>query len=76
VVGALDGWLCDTNKRIVHNTSNIVLGHYQWFGLNEQAMCDAHLPFMFLGIAGAGGMNDVRAFGMCTYQSMAKKPSQ
>jgi hypothetical protein len=29
-------------------------------------MCDAHLLFMFLGIAGPGEMNDVRAFGKCT----------
>jgi hypothetical protein len=28
-------------------------------------MCDAHLRFTFLGIAGPGGMNDVRAFGKC-----------
>ena len=28
-------------------------------------MCDAHLRFTFLGIAGPGGMNDVRAFAKC-----------
>jgi hypothetical protein len=65
VIGALDGWLCDTNKPIVHNTSDFFLGHYQRFGLNVQAMCDAHLRFTFLAIAGPGGMNDVRAFGKC-----------
>ena len=66
VVGALDGWLCDTNRPIVHNTSDFFSGYYQRFGLNVQAMCDAHLRFTFLGIAGPGGMNDVRAFGKCT----------
>jgi hypothetical protein len=66
VIGALDGWLCDTNKPIVHNTSDFFSGHYQRFGLNVQAMCDAHLRFMFLGIAGPGGMNDVRAFAKCS----------
>jgi hypothetical protein len=64
--GAVDGWLCHMNKPIVHDTSVFFSGHYQWFDLNVQAMCDVHLQFMFLGIAGPGGMNDVRAFGKCT----------
>jgi hypothetical protein len=66
VIGALDGWLCDTNKPIVHNTSNFFSGHYQRFGLNVQAMCDAHLHFMFLGITGLGDINNVLlGFGIC-----------
>ena len=44
VLGAIDEWLCTTEKPSdVSNPSDYFNGHYQWFGYNIQAVCDANL---------------------------------
>jgi hypothetical protein len=66
VIGALDGWLCNTLQPNVEDARNYFSGHYQRFGLNVQALCDAHLRFIYLSVCGPGGMNDVHAIDKCT----------
>jgi hypothetical protein len=66
VIGTLDGWLCHTYAPHIKHQRNYFSGHYQLFGLNVQAICDAHLGFIYLSVAGPGGMNDVRAIRKCT----------
>ena len=59
----IDGWLCTTLKPWdVPNPSDYRSGHYQRFGLNVQAMCDANLRIIYLAVAGPGKMNDARAY--------------
>lgn len=41
-------------------------GHYQVFGLNIQAICDAKLRFIYFAIAAPGRTNDARAVQKCT----------
>ena len=44
VIGAIDGWLCTTQKPSdVENEGDYFSGHYKRFGLNVQAICDADL---------------------------------
>ena len=67
-VGAIDGWLACTNKptrRDASNQTDFFSGHYQRYGLNVQAMCDANCRFIFFCIAGPGKTNDFRAFSRC-----------
>ena len=62
-LGPLDGWLCITNKPWdVANPVDYFSGHYQRFGLNVQAMCDAHLRIIYFCVCGPGKMNDAKAF--------------
>ena len=62
-LGPLDGWLCITNKPWdVTNPVDYFSGHYQRFGLNVQAMCDAHLRIIYFCVCGPGKMNDAKAF--------------
>ena len=62
-LGAIDGWLCTTEKpEDVHNPGDYFSGHYQKFGLNVQAMCDANLQFTYLSVSATGGTNNSRAF--------------
>ena len=62
-LAALDGWLCKTQKPFdVTNPSDYRSGHYQRFGLNVQAMCDANLRIIYSSVAGPGKMNDARAY--------------
>ena len=65
VVGAIDGWLCCIQKPSVQNATDYFSGHYQRFGLNVQAMCDANLHFTYFGVIGPGRTNDSRAFNRC-----------
>ena len=44
VIGAIDGWLCTTNKPSdVPNPGDFYSGHYKRFGLNVQGKCDEEL---------------------------------
>ena len=44
VIGVIDGWLCTTQQPgDVNNPVNYVSGHYQRYGLNVEAICDANL---------------------------------
>ena len=65
-VGAIDGWLCCTNKPVrVHNPAHYYSGHYQRHGVNVQAIADSNLRFLYFGVIGPGRMNDGRAFSNC-----------
>ena len=58
-LGAIDGWLCTTEKpEDVHNPGDYFLGHYQRFGLNVQAVCYPKLWFSFLLVYASGGTNN------------------
>ena len=62
-VGAIDGWLCTLEKpEDVPNPGDYFSGHYQKFGINVQAVCDANLKFTYVAVAATGGTNDERAF--------------
>lgn len=68
VIGALDGWLCCTTQPIdtdIINKRDYFSGHYQKFGLNVQAMCDARLRFIYFAVAAPGKTNDSRAVLKC-----------
>ena len=44
VIGAIDGWLCTTNKPSdVPNPGDFYSGHYKKFGSNVQGKCNAEL---------------------------------
>ena len=59
----IDGWLCTTEMPSdVPNQLDYRSGHYQRYGLNIQAMCDANLRIIYFAVAGPGKMNDARAF--------------
>ena len=67
-VGAIDGWLACMNSPRVTDASNqtdFFSGHYQRYGLNIQAVCDANLRFIYFAVASPGKTNDLRAFGRC-----------
>ena len=56
VLGAIDGWLCTTEKPSdVPNPSNYYSGHYQRFGFNVQALCDANLRFIYSSVINTPG---------------------
>lgn len=64
-VGALDGWLCRIKVPLSKDTSNIrsyFSGHYQCYGVNVQAACDARCRFTYLSCRSPGGTGDSRAF--------------
>ena len=63
VLSAIDGWLCTTEKPSdVSNPSDYFSGHYQRFGYNVQAACDANLRFIYFTVAGPGKTNDANVF--------------
>jgi hypothetical protein len=64
-VGAIDGWLPTINKPNVNNDADYRSGHYNCFGLNVQALCDASLKFIFIEVAAPGRTNDIRAYRRC-----------
>lgn len=60
-IAAIDGYLLKTrcpSKNEVGNVRAFFSGHYQCFGMNVQAACDAHCRFLFIGIAAPGVMPD------------------
>ena len=61
-VGALDGFLqemrCPLKKEVGLNVEGYFSGHYNCYGLNCQAACDAYLRFMFFGVVAPGKTND------------------
>jgi DDE superfamily endonuclease len=60
-VGALDGYLLQIetpHKKHARNVQSYFSGHYQRYGVNIQACCDAHCRFTFLGIGGPGVTKD------------------
>ena len=67
MLGAIDGWLCTTERPSdVQNPSKFFSGHYQRFGFNCQAVCDANCRFIYFAVAGPGKANDARVFRKLT----------
>jgi hypothetical protein len=65
-LGPIDGWLCLTQKPNIERDADHLNGHYQRYGLNVQALCDANLRFLYFAVAGGGKLNDGRAIRRCT----------
>jgi len=63
-LAAIDGWLPRTQAPDVVNQADYFSGHYQCYGLNIQAMCDADLIFLYIAVAAPGKTNDLRAFNL------------
>ena len=62
-LAAIDGWLCTIEKPSdVENPSDFFSGHYQKYGINVQALCDANLRIIYISVAANGSTNDCRAF--------------
>jgi hypothetical protein len=64
-VGAIDGYFQKTNapgKKEVANVLAYYSGHYESYGFNCQAACDASLRFMYFGVIAPGSTNDNIAF--------------
>ena len=60
-VSAVDGYLLSTNTPTKHYAKNVrqyFSGHYQKYGINIQASCDADCRFTFLGVGGPGVTKD------------------
>ena len=59
--GAIDGLFIKTTRPIYYEAHNIrayYSGHYEHYGLNCQAVCDANLKFLFFGVVSPGSTND------------------
>lgn len=66
-VGAVDGFFQKTTAPRVKEVGNVISyfsGHYQSYGLNCQAACDANLKFMYFGVVATGSTNDNIAINM------------
>ena len=64
-VGALDVFFQKCNapsKKEISNVISFYSGHYESYGLNCQALCDAKLCFMYFGVVAPGSTNDNIAF--------------
>ena len=59
-VGAMDGMLVKiTQPKFVANPRCYFSGHYECFGVNIQAVCDAFLRFTYVGTGGPGCTLDI-----------------
>ena len=67
--GAIDGFFqpttCPTVKEVGGNVVAYYSGHYESYGLNCQAACNANLRFHFFGVVGPGKTNENVAFPRC-----------
>jgi hypothetical protein len=64
-IGALDGWLCRIKVPSASYTMNVASyfsGHYQSYGVNVQATCDAACRFTSISVLCPGGTGDSKAF--------------
>ena len=67
-VSCVDGWLCHIQVPRWYESANITgffSGHYQCYGLNVQAACDAECKFTYFSVKCPGGTNDSFAFSNC-----------
>lgn len=68
-VGAVDGFFqsckCPTMVESNFNPGAYYSGHYQDYGLNVQAMCDAKLRYLFFAVAAPGKTNDSVSITFC-----------
>ena len=65
VCGAIDGLFLKTTRprhTDVVNVRAYYSGHYEHYGINCQAMCDAYFRFLFFGIVAPGSTNDNVAY--------------
>jgi hypothetical protein len=65
VISCIDGWLCEIQAPKSSETDNVAKffsGHYQTFGINVQAGCDANCVFNYVSITCPGGTNDCVAY--------------
>jgi hypothetical protein len=80
VVGALDGWLCLTErpKSIeLLNSQDYYSGHYQHFGLNVQVIADSQCRIIYIAVAAPGKTADSQAVRKIeTLQSFLKMLSE
>eukprot|EP00644_Phytophthora_capsici_P018297 jgi/Phyca11/131116/e_gw1.101.26.1 len=64
-VGCIDGWLCQIRAPSANEVPDVAAffsGHYQMYGLNVQAICDAHSRFTGYCFNSPGKMGDSIAF--------------
>lgn len=64
-VACMDGLLLQIQTPPSKDTGNVKAyfsGHYQTYGINVQAACDAKCRFIFAQLAAPGGANDIAAF--------------
>jgi len=64
-IGSLDGWLCRIrvpSPTEARRVKDYFSGHYQCYGLNVQAVCDASCRFTSLSVLCPGGTSDSKAF--------------
>ena len=62
-VGAVDGWLATIEKlSLVPNPTDYFSGHYQYYGINVQAVCDSNLRLIYFAVTGPGRTNNSRVF--------------
>jgi hypothetical protein len=64
-VACLDGMLLQIQTPTATKTGHVksyFSGHYQTYGINVQAACDAHCQFVYASLAAPGGTNDIVAF--------------
>ena len=77
-IGALDGWLCWIKVPSESDTCNVgsyFSGHYQSYGVNKQATCDADCRFTSISILCPGGTGDSKAFAAsCLHQYVSSLP--
>ncbi len=70
-IGALDGWLCRIkvpSQSETMNVSSYFSVHYQCYGVNVQATCDANCRFTSISILCPGGSGDSKAFAASSLQ--------
>jgi DDE superfamily endonuclease len=73
LISAMDSMLVWTIQPAhVPNPRSYFSGHYECFGLNLQAVCDALLCFIYAGIGGPGATPDVTAFCTLTINEMVE----
>jgi DDE superfamily endonuclease len=73
LTGAIDGMLVQTIQPArVPNPQSYFLGHYECFGLNLQAVCDALLCFIYAGIGGPGTTPDMTASHVLAINKMVE----
>ncbi len=75
-VGALDGWLCRVRVPSANEAKKVkeyFSGHYQCYGLNIQATCDASCSFTSLSVLCPGGTSDSKAFYSSTTYNLVEQ---
>ena len=74
-VGCIDGLLMKIqtpSKSKTGNVKSFFSGHYQTYGINIQAACDAKCRFISICVAAPGGTSDIAAFRKCPLFSKFK----